>query len=52
MQKGKDSCRCHQPGFEDLTDAHENAELPSLAEILGLGEEEGGPVVQSVEIDA
>jgi len=37
----------------DLTDRQEeNTELPSLAEIFGLGEEEGGPVLESVEVEA
>lgn len=53
MQRGNDSCQCGQPGYVDLTDRQEgNAELPSLAEIFGFGEEEGGPVVESVEVGA
>ena len=53
LQKGKVGCQCGQPGYVDLTDRQEeNTELPSLAEIFGLGEEEGGPVLESVEVEA
>jgi len=53
MQKGKDSCSCHEPGFVDLVDTDEKEEdLPTLAEIFGLNVEvETERLIESVEVE-